>query len=211
MKRIRSIAELKTDWINLHDLDRAQAVKDLHEAGDPIRQIADHLQKPESSLRRLLTALDAPVEDRALARKGLIPTNELVRRSRAAGLQRAAQNREEIKLERERQTLLAAERICKWLLETQMIAPNCEMIVDEVRRKFHNMAQAGLHPTRVAPPDTPIDEIIEQTRPPAIKDDCIDVTGWYAQWLTRWTFFAFPDEDIRDNALDLVLEKQWMR
>jgi hypothetical protein len=211
MKRIRSIAELKTDWINLHDLDRAQAVKDLHEAGDPIRQIAAHLQKPESSLRRLLTALDAPVEDRALARRGLISTNELVRRAKAEGSRRAARNREEIRLERERHTLRAADRICKWLLETQMNGPSCEMIVNEVRRKLHGMAQAGLHPTRVAPPDTPIDEIIEQTRPPAIKDDCIDVTGWYAQWLIRWTFFAFPDEDIRDNALDLALEKQWGR
>ena len=72
MKRIRSIAELRTDWINLHDLDRAKAVRDLHNAGVSIRQVAAHLQKPESSLRRLLTALDAPVEDRALARKGLI-------------------------------------------------------------------------------------------------------------------------------------------
>ena len=90
MRRIRSIAELKTDWINLHDLDRAQGVKDLHNAGAPIRQIVAHLKKPESSLRRLLTALDTPVEDRALARRGLIPINELARRSRAAGLKRAA-------------------------------------------------------------------------------------------------------------------------
>ena len=141
----------------------------------------------------------------------MIPINELVRRSRAAGLKRAARNREEIKLERERQTLRAADRICEWLVETQMNAPNCEMIVDEVRRKLWSMAQAGLHPDRVAPPDTPIDEIIEQTRPPAIKDARIDIAGWYSEWLCRWSFFAFPDEDIRDNALDLALQRQQNR
>ena len=92
-----------------------------------------------------------------------------------------------------------------------MNGPNCEMIVDEVRRKLWSMAQAGLHPDRVAPPDTPIDEIIEQTRPPAIKDDCIDIAGWYSQWLCRWSFFAFPDEDIRDNALDIALARQCKR
>ena len=89
--------------------------------------------------------------------------------------------------------------------------PNREIIVDEARRQFHDMAQAGLRPDRTAPPDIPIEKIIEQTKPPALEDDSIDIAGWLIQWLVRWSFFAFPDEDIRDNALDLALERQITR
>jgi hypothetical protein len=85
------------------------------------------------------------------------------------------------------------------------------MIVDEVRRQFSSMAQAVLHLTRVAPANTPIDQIIECTKPPELKDNSIDIVAWFAQWLTRWCFFVFSDEDIRDNALGLALKRQWTR
>ena len=209
MKKPRSISELKSDWIRLDDLDRAWAVRAIHNSGISIRQIAAELHKPDSSLRRLLLMLDAPIEDKLLFRQGKITGNELVRRSRAAGLRYAARHREEIELERARQTLKASDHICKWLLQTQMNGPNSEMIVDEARHAFHAMAEAGLRPAGVAPPDTTVTKIIEKTRPPELKDDSIDIAGWFAQWLCRWTFFAFPDQDMRDDALDLALQRQW--
>jgi hypothetical protein len=70
------------------------------------------------------------------------------------------------------------------------------------------MKEAGLHPSAVAPPGTPVARIIERTRPPALTDGRIDIVAWFAQWLCKWSFFAFPDEEIRDSALDLALQRQ---
>jgi transposase len=59
MNNIPSIPQLQSDWINLHDLDRAAAIRSIHSSGISIRQIATQLHKSESSLRHLLIALDA--------------------------------------------------------------------------------------------------------------------------------------------------------
>jgi hypothetical protein len=85
------------------------------------------------------------------------------------------------------------------------------MIVKEVQRKFLLMKDAGLHSSAVAPPDTPIHQIIRLTKPPAMTDDRIDVVSWLADWLCKWCFFAFPDEDVRNCGLSLALEKQQAR
>lgn len=204
MKNTLTIPQLQSDWINLHDLDRADAVRSIHGSGISIRQIAAQLHKSESTLRHLLIALDAPAQDRALARRGEISTNELVRRSQAAGLRRAARHREEVELERVRQVRKAVDQICTWLSGIPLNKPNCEMIVDEVRRKFHTLAPAP--PIRV---DLTVEQIIERTRPPELKDHSVDILNRFVLWLLRWTYFAFPDPLVRDNALDLALQKQW--
>jgi hypothetical protein len=204
------VSELKTKWINLHDLDRAAAVRTIQKSGISIRHIAAQLDKPDSSLRRLLIMLDAPADDRFLFRRGKIAGNELVRRSKAAALKRVSQHREELEQKRERRTLKAADQISKWLLQTQLNGPNCEMIVNEVRREFAMRKQDGSLPA----PTTvrlPLAEIIRRSRPPELTDDSIDIVSWFAQWLLDWSFFAFPDQDIRDNALDLALERQCKR
>jgi hypothetical protein len=161
----------------------------------------------ESLLRHLLLTLQAPASDRDLARQGKISTNELVRRAIAAGQHHSARNGEALELERSQETLKAADLICDWLLQTHLFGPARKMIVEEVRRKFRNMKEAGLHPSAVAPPGTPVSRIIERTEP-ALTDGRIDIVAWFAQWLCRWSFFAFPDEHIRDNAVDLALQKQ---
>ena len=211
IKKIGSVSELQTEWKNLHDLDRAIAVRDLHHSGIPIRRIASQLQKSEASLRRLLKMLNAPAVDRLLFRKEKITGNELVRRAEAAGLRRAARRRESIEQKRKRQTLKAADHISKWLLETQLNGPNCEMIVDEVRREF---AMREADKSLPLPPTVslPVAEIIRRSRPPELtEDNKIDIVGWFAQWLCRWSFFAFSDEEIRDNALDIALARQCKR
>jgi hypothetical protein len=208
MKNTLTTSQLQADWFYLHDLNRAKAVRDLHNSGISIRQIASQLHKPDSSLRRLLEMLDAPAVDGLLFRQGKITGNELVRRSRAAALRRDARHREEIELKRERQALKAADCISKWLLKTRLNGPNREMIVDEVRREFA-MREADRSLPASPKIRLPLDEIIRRSRP--APDDSIDIVAWHAQWLCRWSFFAFPDEDIRDDALDLALQKQWGR
>lgn len=65
------------------------------------------------------------------------------------------------------------------------------------------------------PPQVPEDpklsseELIRKWRPiPTRPDGGATSISWYHQWLFRWSFYAFPDSEIRDLALDLALERQ---
>jgi hypothetical protein len=142
-----------------------------------------------------------------LPARGKISTNELARRAKAAG-HRSVKRHETLTIDRDREVRKAADLICDWVLQTTLFGPARKMIVEEVRRKFRNMREAGLHPSAVAPPGTPVSKIIERTELPALTDGRIDIVAWFAQWLCRWSFFAFPDQEIRDKALDFALEKQ---
>jgi transposase-like protein len=211
MENTPSIAQLQSDWFRFSDLDRASAVLTITQSGISIRKVAAQLHLSESLLRHLLQALQAPACDRDLARQGKMSTNELARRAKAAGLRRSPDNSHALELERVQENHEATDLICDWLLQTQLYGPAREAIVKEVRHKFLGMTQAGLHPSVTAPHDTRVSEIIKRTKPPALTDGRIDIVAWFAQWLCRWAFFAFPDEDIRDNALDLALQKQFGR
>ena len=203
-----SISQLRSDWFKLSDLDRARAVLTIKQSGISTRKVADQLQLSEALLRHLLQALQAPASDQVLAREGKISTNELVRRAKAACLRPCAQHREEIALERTLEPGKATDLIGNWLLQTQLFGPAREMIVKEVQREFLAMKEAGLRPSVAAPYDMPTSQIILRTKPPALTDNRIDIVAWFAQWLCRWSFFAFPDEDIRDTALDLARQRQ---
>jgi hypothetical protein len=53
----------------------------------------------------------------------------------------------------------------------------------------------------------PVAEIIERMRPAPIGADALEV-AWYADWLARWTHFAFHDPVVRDRALSIALDRQ---
>ena len=201
MTNTSSITQLQSDWFKFSDLDRASAVQSIKQSGISTRKIAAQLHLSEPLLRHLLKALQAPACDQVLARQGKISTNELIRRAKA-GL-RPAKHHETLTIDRDRETRIAAGLISDWLLQTPLFGPAREMIVKEVQRKFLMMKEAGLHPSAVAPPDMPVSQIIARTKPPAF-DDSIDIVAWFAQWLCKWSFYAFLDEEIRDAALDLA-------
>jgi hypothetical protein len=69
------------------------------------------------------------------------------------------------------------------------------------------MWDAGYQPLVPAHSYTPAAKIIERAKPPALSGD-IDIIAWFAQWLWKWSFYAFPNEDVRDSGLSLALEKQ---
>ena len=207
MTNTPSIAHLQTDWFKFSDLDRAGAVLAINQSGISIRKVAAQLHLSESLLRHLLQALQAPDCDQELARQGKISTNELARRA-TAGLRRSVKHRETSALDHDRELRIAADLICDWLLQTQLNGPARKAIVKEVQHKFLGLKEAGLQPSVTAPHDTPVARIIKCTKPPALTDGRIDIVAWFAQWLCKWSFSAFPDEEIRDNALDLALERQ---
>jgi hypothetical protein len=206
-----SVAQLQVDWIKLSDLDRAKAIRAIKQSGHSIRKIASVLHISESLLRHLLIALQAPIEDRVLAHQGKISTNELVRRAKAAGLERIARHREVLALERTKSSRKAARLICNWIADTDIYGPDGERIIDDVRREFDLREVDGSLPPPPVNLELPLAELIQRCRPKWSPDNNASSVTWYTQWLCRWAFFAFPDEDIRDSALDLALERQWRR
>ncbi len=145
-----AVADLQSRWHILSDLDRARAVFAIQQTGASHRGLAKALNCSETLLRHLLKALQAPVEDRYLARKGKISTRELARRSKAAGTHRDAKQHEQIELERAQGALQGSRTICNWLAAEGMRGSYGEQIVDEARRLFAKAEQDGKFPP--APP-----------------------------------------------------------
>jgi hypothetical protein len=207
-----ALAELKNNWTGLkHDLDQAQAI--MLVKGISLREIAGELKCSESRLRNLLVAAEAPPVDLLRARKGLISTRELVRRSRAAKANRAAEDKGKSELERTKRVQKGCEVICNWLKEENQSGAHGEAIVEEARRILAEAERDGKLPKAPSPrEDMPLEEIIRRCRPPEFVNADVGYVGWYADWLARWAFFAFPSSVIRHQTLNLAWDVQvkWM-
>ena len=105
----QAILELKHQWDQLSDIDRARRVVQIKRSSDlSFREIATLLGCNESSLRHIRRGLLAPPADIAAAQEGKISTNQLVDRADAE-LQRQGELRKaDAKRLRERQVLPAA-------------------------------------------------------------------------------------------------------
>jgi hypothetical protein len=206
-----AIADLKAQWPNLHDLDRAKAVRDLKQSGVSTRGLAPQLPAGESGLRRLLKALEAPVEDQLLAYDGKITTNELIRRATASKARYAAKQGEALNLKRMEASLKASKIICKWLRSEGVTSNRGQQIVDEARWLLIKADQSQKFPLGAVPPRMPVAEIILRSKPvqPKAKDEI--QTAWRAYWLAVWVCRAWPDDWVHQKAIDLALEEQRRR
>lgn len=97
-----AIADLQSRWHTLNDLDRAQAIKVIHQSGVSLRKLASFLNCSPPLLTYLLQVGQAPIEDQVLARQGALSTRALWRAAKALGTRRIALHPEEIAFERER-------------------------------------------------------------------------------------------------------------
>jgi hypothetical protein len=203
----QAIQQLKQDWDQLSDPDRALAIAKIKTSGLSNRKIASLLGHSESLVRRLLLILDAPVADRIAARKGKITTNELIRRTHTARQRKAAQQQKNAQQVRKQKAYVGARLIGGWLQKHRLTGSYGEQIVEEARRMMIAALFDGSLP-HVDPPDHPVPPavIIERCKPKEPLTDDIDPSGWYSLWLARWIVFAFPDPDVRDQALDITLE-----
>lgn len=206
-----AIADLKAQWPNLHVLDRAKALRNLKQSGASNRELARQLPVGESGIRRLLMALAAPAEDRILAYDGKITTNELIRRDTAAKARVAAKQGEDLNLKRTESAIKASKIICKWLRSEGVTSNFGQQIVDEARRLLIDAEQTRQFPKGVAPPRTPLTEIIQGCRPNQLEDGGAGLTFWRAVWLSVWVYYAWPDAWVRLKAIDLALEEQLSR
>lgn len=209
---IAAVKQLKTNWKRLQDVDRGRAIGRIHADGFSWRALAREIGCSESYLRRLDRAAHAPVADQLLARQGKCSTRGLVRRARDAQKLRAAREQQVLEERRNKAAAQAAVEICNWLEECQLWPAHGENIIDEARRIFAANDANGTLPKYTAPGDTPLDQIIERTRPKPSKADPepleVGSVGWYAEWLARWAFFAYPDAEVRDRALGLAYNAQ---
>jgi len=109
-----AIADLQSRWHTLNDLDRAQAIKPIHQSGMSLRNLASRLNCSPSLLTHLMQAAQAPIEDQVLAGQGALSTRALWRAAKAVGTWRIALHPEEIAFERER-TAVQTKLISSWL------------------------------------------------------------------------------------------------
>ncbi len=206
-----SLANLKSEWHTLNDLDRGRAVFAIKQDGTRIRELARKLNCSDSLLRRLLKAIEAPIEDCLLARQLKISTSELVRRARAARTRRTDKQHEAREFERAKDSIRGSKTICDWLTQERMSGAYGEQIVCEAQRDLAIAERTNQLPKDAAPADLSVAQIIRKFRPPVPTTDANNFVAWFACWLARWAFFAFTDSDVRYRALELALDTQFKR
>jgi hypothetical protein len=207
-----AIGRLQARWGQLNDMRRATAVHQLHEAGNSWRSLAEALGCSESLLRRLDRLAQAPASLLSLVEHDKISTREALRRVESEKKARAAEDQRALEQKRNKAAENAAAQIRHWLEEHTMWPVHRENILDETRRILATNEANGTLPKFTAPEGMPLVRIIECTRPnpPKADPEPIEVgsVAWYAEWLARWTFFAFPDAFVRDRALRIALNAQ---
>jgi hypothetical protein len=206
-----AISLLKSKWNELSGVGRARAVyaikKEFHVSN---HRVARGVECSESNLRHLLKTLNAPPRDQKLGRNKDISTSEVIRRGEAAKLERTERDRKILEAERARAAQKGADQICKWIAEKQIYGPDGESMIDDVRREFAVREWSGDFPPYPAPAELPLPKLIEHYKPSRPSDDSA-INFWYAEWLCRWTYYAFRDPIVRDRALELALASQWKR
>jgi len=206
-----AISNLKSQWQTHHDLDRARDIERIHKAGISLRSLARELDCSESLLRRLIEARHAPFEDLVLARKNKTSTNELVRRSRAAGTHREEKQAEDLKRKQTRESIAGGKTVCDWI-RSQGLSKACGVnVVTETRDWLHTKEQSKQLPGGAAPAGMTVAEIIQRSRPIEMTTDGYNYVAWHQLWLIRWAYYAFTDRLVRYKAIDLALEKQHTR
>jgi lambda repressor-like predicted transcriptional regulator len=206
---IPNLNNLQSTWPTLHDLDRGLAVSRLHQAGFSLRQISLELGPSESNLRHLIKATKAPASDRILARKHVISTNELVRRSDAKANLQNADKAERAKTAQALALNAGCKRICSWILSEGLSKAAGENIVTEAGVQLRYAEESNQFPKENPPSGMSMNEIITRCKPTEPMDsDQYTYAAWYGTWLFLWIYHSMPDPWVRYEAIKLALEEQ---
>ena len=197
-----AVADLRSQWYTLCDLDRARAVQAILQAGMRLRELAPQLNCSPSLLSYLLRAAMAPAEDRELARSGEISTRELVRRAGSSGTRSTLLRREAIAFELERTALLASEAITKWLDEEEIAGADREQVIEQAFLHLADADKSAVGSLAADLPDIPLKEIIRLFRPALLETDEDRTVALFAQWLALWTLHGISDDRIRAGRLN---------
>jgi transposase-like protein len=203
----RAIADLRSRWCTLHDLDRAQAIKSIHQSGVSLRELAPLLNCSPSLLTHLLQAAQASIEDRVLARQGILSTRTLVRRAKAVGTLRTALHREAVAFERNREAFQGCKSILNWLAEQKVARDLWGWGIEMALLHLSLTDQTWQLPPDTVPKAVPGDEIF--FRRWAVQPESADldpVTG-VALRLAQWVSLGISNVRVRQRALELASEE----
>ena len=192
------VADLQSRWYSLHDLDRAQAVKSIHQSGVSLRALSASLNCSPSLLTHLLQAGQAPPEDRLLAHQGLLSTRGLVRRARTVGTRRTALHREEIAFERELEALQFSQAIGRWLDEEGVASGDRERVVEQAAVLSSPGAVKGALPLNDMAKWAQVDGRSNWPTQPDRGD--IDPAAHLARRLALWARQGISDAQVRDRT-----------
>jgi len=187
------------------DLDRAEAIKSICEAGESRRSLAKEVGCSEALLRDLLKVANVPLADRVLARRGEISTREFVRRSKAAAKLEA----EKAKITEEKRRAKESEKwsisICDWLQAQGLAWAHQKNVIETTRCELIEAERLGTLPKAVVRTGVPLKTIIDRTRPTESGWDQTLEIYFYISWLAHWTLYAIPNVIVRDAALSHAL------
>lgn len=203
---IPAITDLHIQWHILLDLDRAEAVSTIHQAGVSLRSLAKALNCSDGLLRHLLHALQASPEDLALARLGNISTWELARRSvanrKGLGLTPPEASASEI----EESSIRWHNTVRNWFREQSLSDPYALQVAKEAHCLLLNAEQAGRLPRGRVPSCLPTNEIIRRWHPADQMPRNADFVSWFGRWLAIWSYNAIPDSCVRKRVFQLLTE-----
>lgn len=155
-------------------------------------------------LSYLLRALQAPIEDRELARLGNITTRELARRARSSGARQNSIQREAVAFDRECAAVRSANAIQVWFDQQKVPSADREQIIDQASLLQVSVKKVDLGSLEASLPDIPLTVIIRLLRPADLPTDENHTILWFARWLSDWTHHGILDETVRVRALELA-------
>ena len=173
-----SIAELRSNWIELSDLDRANEINIIRHTNVSIRKIATGFQCSESLLRHLLNCLEASPQDQELARHNRISTNELVRRGKAAKEKRMAPPPDVVEAKREVSAREGADLICNWLAAGNFNCHHQEIIIERARDVIEECDRDLSLPAISKHSAIPPALIISRTKPTRPRGEGVALIDW---------------------------------
>ena len=204
-----AIAALQKNWKQMKDVDRARAVRKIHQDGTSLRALAKDLNCSPTLLRHLNLAALSPTPDQHDARRGKISTRELARRGTAEQLRNKKKEQETTGRAQSQEVDRIANATCEWRVSERLFPCDGEQIIDEARSLLASAEETNQLPRQdPPPPGTPLQTSIDRLRPPRPADDGTVPVAWYAEWLVRWVFFALPDSITRHQALSRALDQQ---
>ena len=199
-----AVADLRSRWHSLCDVDRVLAVQDIHQAGMSLRKLAEELNCSGSLLSRLLQAAKASPEDLARGRRGELSTRELARRGATSGNRAITRHNEAIAFELERAAAQGRQMILSWLDEEEIAVSDREQIVElahiHLAKTFH---AAGNEQEQILQ-NLFFDEADRQARLGQTLNDRYHSIPWSALRLALWSVRQIPDRQVQIRAFELV-------
>lgn len=200
----RTIADLQSRWFMLHDLDRAQAIKSIHESGMRLKELAPLLNCSPSLLSHLLRAGRAPVGARILARRGTPSTRALARFVFEPGMRCSSRHREAIAFEKELAAHEGSQSILTWLGHQDVLDSEHVHVLKEAGVLIAQIERIRVPSREVFSVEYSFEEIVNDSRPTEPLEDAVRIVGWFANWLARWSLRWIQDSWVRLRAIDLA-------